>query len=377
MDKILRRVRMAERQVVRRRKALAKTKFINETKPDFTREVELSLQGVKKDLKDARVARRHAWDMGPIAPRQEVPRVADGTPNEIAQWGTVNTSRAMSQMNLHPKLLEERCAWAGGSQFLCLAAGDRVVVTEGSLKGTVDKISKIALENGMLALENSSTNVTLPRWFTSQSGYVANVPYRLPISAVRLVHPITDEETGVTKDVIIKQLKPIRIIPDRPTRTVTWSRMVPGLNVTIPWPKAEKPTFEDSKCDTLRIHMEERTFIPTLLSPPMPSEVINELRNQYSKFRTRHTEEYIAKKAAEEEEKRAIREQAREMLTPVQEFNRAQREIRRARGQPVLTEEMLAKIGEVMAKNLNARGERTVPLIPAETVKAPDAAPSS
>jgi len=197
---------------------------------------------------------------------------------------------------------------------------------------------------------------------------VAAVPLRLPISAVRLVHPITDGETGITKDAIIRELKPIRIMPDRPTRTVTWSRMVTGLNITIPWPRVEKPNFEDNACDTLRINVEERTFIPTLLSPPMPEGLIDELRNQYSKFRTRHTPEYIAKKAAEEEEKRAKRQQAKEMLTPIQEFNRMQREIRRARGQPVLTEEMLAKIGEVMARNLNARGERTVPSIPAETV---------
>jgi large subunit ribosomal protein L24 len=209
----------------------------------------------------------------------------------------------------------------------------------------------------------------VPSWL-KDAGAVAALPLRLPISSVRLVHPITDEETGVTKDVIIKELKPIRVLPDRPTRTVTWSRVVPGLNITIPWPRVEKPKVDDNACDTLRIDVEERTFIPTLLSPPMPEDLINELRNQYSKFRTRHTPEYIAKKAAEDDEKRAKKEQDKEMLTPVQEFNRMQREIRRARGQPVLTEEMLAKIGEVMARNLNARGERTVHSIPAETVGA-------
>jgi large subunit ribosomal protein L24 len=142
--------------------------------------------------------------------------------------------------------------------------------------------------------------------------------------------------------------------------------VVPGLNVAIPWPKVEKPKKVDYACDTLRIDVEEKTFIPTLLSPPVPEGLIDELRNQYSKFRTRHTEEYIAQKAAEEEEKKAARMKSREMLTPVQEFNRKQREIRRARGQPVLTEEMLAKIGEVMAKNMN--GKRVVGSIPAETV---------
>jgi large subunit ribosomal protein L24 len=195
---------------------------------------------------------------------------------------------------------------------------------------------------------------------------VAPVQAQLPLSAVRLVHPLKDDETGVTRDVIIKELKAIRIMRDNATRTVTWSRMVPGLNVTVPWPRVDKPKEEDHACDTLRIDVEEKTFIPTLLSPPVPEGVINELRNQYSKFRTRHTEEYIAKKDAEEAEKRAAKEKAKEMLTPVQEFNRKQRELRRARGQPVLTEEMLARIGEVMARNLNGR-ERVVGSIPAET----------
>lgn len=39
------------------------------------------------------------------------------------------------------------------------------------------------------------------------------------------------------------------------------------------------------------------------------------------------------------------------MLQPVQEYNRKLRELRRERGQPVLTDEMLEKIGRVIAKN--------------------------
>jgi large subunit ribosomal protein L24 len=223
-------------------------------------------------------------------------------------------------------------------------------------------------------------NVTLPRYFVGFAGMgeTAAVPARIPISSIRLVHPITDEETGITKDVIIKELRPIKIVRDRVTRTQTWSRMVPGLNVTLPWPKAEQPVEEDRACDTPRIHVEENTFIPTLLRPPMPEELIDELRNRYSKFRTRHTDEYIAKKEAEEAEKLAAKQKAKEMLTPVQEFNRLEREKRRARGQPVLTEEMLAKIGEVMARNLNGQKSNRAPLtFPAETKKVEDAPASS
>lgn len=172
----------------------------------------------------------------------------------------------------------------------------------------------------------------------------------IPISAVRLVHPIKDEATGVVRDVIIKELKPIRVHYDRPTRKISWTRIVPGLNVEIPWPKPDLAKHHDYPVDTLRIDVEEKSFIPTLLRPPMPETVINELRNQYSKFRTRHTDEYIAKKEAEAAEKVRLRN-ADAMLTPLQEFNRKRREERRARGQPVLDDALLEKIGEVMAKN--------------------------
>lgn len=175
----------------------------------------------------------------------------------------------------------------------------------------------------------------------------------VPISAVRLVHPLKNPETGLVRDVIIRELKPIGIKHDRPTRKVFFARMIPGLNVRIPWPKVKPVEHEDHLVDTLRLDVEERTFVPTLLRPPMPESVVDELRNRYSKFRTRHTPEYVAKIEAQEAEKKARRKGARadEMLLPVQEYNRKMREMRRERGKPELSEEMLEKIGEVVAKN--------------------------
>lgn len=204
----------------------------------------------------------------------------------------------------------------------------------------------------------------------------AAVPMRISIGSLRLVHPIRNEETGVTKDMIIREIKPIKVVYDKVTRTMTWSRMVPGLNVTIPWPKVEEPEHDELPCDTPRINVEEVTFVPTLLRPPMPEVIIDELRGKFSRFRTRHTEEYIAAKEAEEAEKRALKDKAKEMLTPVQEFNRLEREKRRARGQPVLSDEMLAKIGEVMAKNRNGKKKPELS-IPAEIKKPEEVQQSS
>lgn len=176
---------------------------------------------------------------------------------------------------------------------------------------------------------------------------------------MRLVHPLQDPATGKIRDVIINQLAPTRLIRDKSTGRETWRRVVPGLNIEIPWPRAfeeaERNEMEapkpDNECDTLRIDAEAKTFFPTLLRPPMPARIIDELRNRYSKFRTRHDPEYIAKKEAEEMEKLARSKAAVSMRTPLQELNALIREEKRKRLEPVLTNEMLTKIGEVMARN--------------------------
>jgi len=182
---------------------------------------------------------------------------------------------------------------------------------------------------------------------------VQQIKAALPISAIRLVYPLADPKTGVVRDVIIRELKPIGITRDRPTRETFFQRVVPGLNVEIPWPEEPPSTDIDQPGDTLRIDVEERSFVPTLLRPPMPATVIDELRGKYSKFRTRHTPEYVAQVEARETEKKLRLKGARgdEMLLPIKEFNRQMRAKRRERGPPQLTDEMLEKIGEVIARN--------------------------
>ncbi len=160
----------------------------------------------------------------------------------------------------------------------------------------------------------------------------------IPVTNVRLVHPLPHPETGVVRDVIIKKL-----IADQNRR------YVPGLNVKIPWPPKEPEKHDDHDDDTLRMEVEEETWVPTLLRPPMPPSVIDELRNKYSKFRTRHDEDYIAKKLAEDEETQRRKSMRASMRTPVKQLNRKERAEKKSKGKPVLSEDLLAKIGEVMA----------------------------
>ena len=179
-------------------------------------------------------------------------------------------------------------------------------------------------------------------------------PYEapLPLSAVRLVAPLPHPETGALRDVVIKELKLRRTTLRELRGEDPPSRFIAGLKpkTLIPYPETEPEVFEDYDCDTLRIEVEEVTFIPTLTKPPMPPSIIDELRNKYSKFRDRHDDAFIAKKIQEDKEAEERKHSAREMMTPLKELHRRERMEKKARGKPQLSEEMLARIGEVMAK---------------------------
>ena len=82
----------------------------------------------------------------------------------------------------------------------------------------------------------------------------------------------------------------------------------------------------------------------------MPGSVIDELRNKYSIFRTRHDPEYIAAKMKEDEEKVKKNKLIEKMRTPLKEINRLERKMKKAKGKGKLTEDMLEKIGKVIAE---------------------------
>lgn len=63
------------------------------------------------------------------------------------------------------------------------------------------------------------------------------------------------------------------------------------------------PEVPEHEIDTLRYEVEARSWTPALLSAPMPTPVIDELRNRYSKFRTWHEPEYIARIDREEQQR--------------------------------------------------------------------------
>ncbi|KAI0181345.1 hypothetical protein GGR52DRAFT_30874 [Hypoxylon sp. FL1284] len=346
MQKILRRVATAERVAAKRAKAAKKTIYRVERTEKKKNQWD-QLAQVREELATAKQAVRDDWELGPLAPRRDVGAWsgAGGAVHET-RYG-VNAELALAQRN-------RRCRWAGGAYNLNVVVGDRVVLVDGPEKGQIGKISSIDKAKAELVVDglNKSNIRVIPQMRMRDEPPVFNLELPMPISSVRLVHPLRDPATGVTRDVVINQLVHANMVRDRVTGERRWSRVVPGLNVEIPWPPRAEPDHKDHKGDTLRIDVEDRTFVPTLLRPPMPQSVLDELRGRYSRFRTRHEPEYIARLEAEERAAQDRKKLMKSMRTPLQELHRADRDRKKKKGKPRLTLEMLEKIGEVMAKNM-------------------------
>lgn len=141
----------------------------------------------------------------------------------------------------------------------------------------------------------------------------------LPMDDVRLVTALDDPEAGTTTDYLIKHAYAGPPYLERPpwSKLPRYTRYVSGEDIPIPWPTEEEPTHKDGEQDTLRWQADEVTWEPSIKEPPFPSSVLDELRNKYSRFRTRHEPAYVREKIIEEYRQQYLESQL--LLTPAGE----------------------------------------------------------
>ncbi|KAM0201762.1 hypothetical protein ACHAPI_001813 [Fusarium lateritium] len=352
MQKLAKRVAQAQRQAGKRAQKAAKTDEITYQLRN-RQAIRAAVSEVRQNLQDARRARQEDWELGPIAPKRDLGFNGYGMFSEGVRtdWSNYGLYRP------RPEVLQKRCGWAGGVKQLNLAVSDRVVIMDGPDKGKIDRIKSINVQAGLVTLETYHRAISAGMFGNDSRSQ----PMPISIGSIRLVYPIANPETGATRDVIIHELKAIPPNMKSPNMTLErwehgnkWDRIVPGINVIIPWPEVEAPEYETYEDDSVRETVEDRTFYYNLLSPPMPETVIDELRNKFSKFRTRHEEWYMQQKEAEAAMTEARKESVQSMMTPLQEFHALQREKHAEEGEPELSEEMLEKLGGIVAQRKEA-----------------------
>lgn len=158
MDKLLRRVRMAEGMAARRTQRKNTTmKRIIERK-NKRRNGETFTEAIQQ-RKAAVVARHEDWTMGPLAPRRELGEADDLFGNF---YGTISPSRTMLNSQISEEEKKARVAWCGSPKFLCIAEGDRVVVIEGHHKDLIGTIEKLHTDNMTVEIASEKLKVSTP-----------------------------------------------------------------------------------------------------------------------------------------------------------------------------------------------------------------------
>ena len=177
----------------------------------------------------------------------------------------------------------------------------------------------------------------------------------LPLSSVNLVYPLANPTTGELRDIIIKKLARGKVLDEKdPPR-----RYIADYDdkIRIPYPTIEPEEYKDHDSDTFRIEVEKKTWVPTLIRPPMPPSIIDELRNKYSKFRDRHDEDFVLRKVEEDKMAQQKKTEMRQLMrSPLKELHRRERAEKKAKGKPKLSKDALSIIGQHMTKHKDPRG---------------------
>lgn len=160
--------------------------------------------------------------------------------------------------------------------------------------------------------------------YARRAGEELRNPYQavdlpIPIADIRLVVPMRDDTTNEVKDIIVRHLRGGEPIVEREhgVSTPKHTRYIEGLDIEIPWPEAKPPDYKAEECDTLRLTVEEKTYVPSI-NAPFPLSVMDELRNPFSRTRSRHEPEFIDKKL--KEDALEVWKNSRRLLTPRAEY---------------------------------------------------------
>ncbi|KAF2235172.1 hypothetical protein EV356DRAFT_445390 [Viridothelium virens] len=362
MQRVLGRSAAAERQAARRLSKLRDKKLkksINRYRVEVTQMKSRNVQTVK----EARRQRKEDWELGPLAPKRDVGDNAE-------RYGTMDTR----QMHLPQLLKKDRM------KHWFIREGDRVAIVKGRDQGQIGKVLAIHKDSESVSISGlNMMEVRVSEFMRREDNDprpTRVLPGPVPVKNVRLVHAYLDPETHIQRDIIVEEVTMTAYWRDPVTEKVSFERQIKGLPSNepiregykrpdwerIPWPKEEEePEKEDHDSDTLRITVDERTFVPSLLRPPMPPSVLDELRNKYSKFRTRHDPEYIEAKQAEDLEAEAREEVPEWMLQPSRELRekakKKERLVKPAVPDLMSEEDFLVRVGKLMS-------ERGVPAEP-------------
>jgi large subunit ribosomal protein L24 len=392
MQYLLRQTILRRNQLLKQER-LKKNKEFKDEQRKYRQSVLLSDRWMRQAIKDERKHRREDWLCGPLAPMRDVGMKA-------GVFGTAG------QEIVQPPDLPERLR--PKKEEIPFVSGDRVVVVRGLGRGNIGEIREVKRDTGTATVRGVRTaDFEIPDW----SPQAKNAPQKwtsselpIPISDLRLIATITDDETRQPRDVVVRYLhmgapyierSPFSNLP-RFTRYIRMGKEVPkdvfeiekelyqgedrsGEStggefavqakyrssakpkhefIAIPWPDEILDESRANDADTRRLAVEDQTYEPVPMvvhERNFPSEtVIDELRPRYARDRSTHELDFVKQKVLIDMKETWERERQRRgglaVGTPKGEYWAKEMERRNAQAQQRLKngpdEETIALINE-------------------------------
>lgn len=144
---------------------------------------------------------------------------------------------------------------------------------------------------------------------------IQSVDMPLDLNDVLLVAMVVNED----REVIVRHVQGGEPFYERePGSTIPrHTRYAAGTGEELAWPDPYVSNNERFESDTPRKYVDEITYIPEVLSGPLPKDVAAELEVKYSRKRTRHEDSWVARKIVEDA--RSAWYEQRRLVTPAQQ----------------------------------------------------------
>ncbi|CAK9437147.1 uncharacterized protein LODBEIA_P15530 [Lodderomyces beijingensis] len=165
--------------------------------------------------------------------------------------------------------------------------GDLAYVTEGPHKGKVVEVLNYAPEYDCVSLANVSSKRLIPKpmWPEGHTSHVFDFPDYVPRDKVRVVGKDRDEQGQVRYVVAEKVVMKEKYYDDRFKQWIP-RRYIKYHDYELPWPQPQK--INDGALSTPEAVVREKTFeFNTIGKSTIPKQLVNQLRNPYSKFKRR------------------------------------------------------------------------------------------
>jgi large subunit ribosomal protein L24 len=335
MQKVIRRTALAKGQAQRKAMIAAKKQKRTDYK-EFVKQKQQRESALCQVARRERLNRKDDWLRGPLAAKRD-------SGAEAGNYGAL--SPQLLNLPKIPRHLRRK--------YINVVAGERVCIIRGQNKGKIYEVDSVDAETETVTLRNGIKVICLlnrldfvhwnynspflfilqvdqkiPEWVSELYGtgrpyYTLDVP--IPLDNVRLVVGLVDSTTGTTRDVLVEHIDagPPFLEHEVGSTIPKHTRYISGENIEIPWPQANAVQHKDQEQDTLRMEVDVQSWTPSLLSPPFESSILDELRNKFSKYRSRHDPKWVKEKLIEDYRQEYLK--SRTLLTPAGEL-RAKRQ---------------------------------------------------